>query len=341
MTNQQTMDGISIVFPAEQQVQVRQEEQPASPASGQLLIDTHCTLISSGTECTVYGRRFSEGTHWHAWVKYPFYPGYCGVGRVIEVGEAVNGLEPGQRVVTRSNHARPAIGPASQAVVVPERVSDEQAAWTPMGVIAQHGFRKAQVQLGESVVIVGLGMLGQLLVQYARIAGADRIIAIDPVQRRLDLAEQHGATDLIAAPVEQARDEVRRITNRMLAPVLFDSTGSGPVFVASQKLVAPFGRMVLLGDCGRPEQQHLTTDLLTRNITLFGAHEGLASKQGAWDHQAMGQLWMRWLAEGRVEVDSLISHRFAATQAKDAYDLLARRRDETMGVILDFTGDVS
>jgi threonine dehydrogenase-like Zn-dependent dehydrogenase len=122
-----------------------------------------------------------------------------------------------------------------------------------------------------------------------------------------------------------------------MTPVLFDSTGSGPVFVASQKLVAPFGRMVLLGDCGKPEQQHLTTDLLTRNITLLGAHEGLASKQGPWDHKAMGQLFMQWLAEGRIDVQSLISHRFAATDAQAAYDLLMNHREEAMGVILDFT----
>lgn len=337
MTDEQTMAGLAVVFTGAQQMEVRQAESPALPKAGQVLLDTRCTLISTGTECTVYGRRFSEGTHWHAWVKYPFYPGYCGVGTVLDVGEGVEGVAVGQRVVTRSNHARPALGPASQAVLIPDEVSDEQAAWMPMGVIAQHGFRKAELQLGESVVIVGLGMLGQLLVQYARLAGADRIIGIDPVERRLALAEQHGATDLIAAPVEQARDEVCRITHRKMTPVLFDSTGSGPVFVASQKLVAPFGRMVLLGDCGKPEQQHLTTDLLTRNITLLGAHEGLASKQGPWDHKAMGQLFMQWLAEGRIDVQSLISHRFAATDAQAAYDLLMNHREEAMGVILDFT----
>ena len=323
-----------VVFTGKDEVSVQPVQSPG-PGPGELLIQTTRTLISAGTECICLQRKFSPGTHWHAWVQYPFYPGYCGVGKVREAGPGVEGFEPGARVALWSKHLQFATAAADRAVRVPETVGDEEAAWYPMAAIAQHGFRLANVQLGETVVVVGLGMLGQLVVQYARLAGAREVIAIDPAAPRLELARRFGATRGVAVPVAEALDVVRDITGERLAEVLFDMTGHPEVFAASQGLLGNFGRLVLIGDTGAPEQQRLTSDCIKKNLQILGAHQSLAAGR-PWNHARMGELFLQYVQEGRMNVKDLISHRFAVEKAPEAYDLLTTRRSEAMGVVLQF-----
>src|SRR5438270_13613456 len=99
------MKRTSIVFTGQNQVQTIEEEPLAAPARGEIQVETTRTLISTGTEGIVLGRKFSPGTHWDAWVKYPFRPGYSHVGRVSAVGEDVSEFSLGDRVATRGPHA--------------------------------------------------------------------------------------------------------------------------------------------------------------------------------------------------------------------------------------------
>src|SRR5947199_2432056 len=99
------MKRTSIIFAGQNQVQTIEEDPLAAPGRGEILVKTTRTLISTGTEGIVLGRKFSPGTHWDAWVKYPFRPGYSHVGRVSAVGEDVAEFRIGDRVVTRAPHA--------------------------------------------------------------------------------------------------------------------------------------------------------------------------------------------------------------------------------------------
>ena len=105
-------------------------------------------------------------------MQYPFYPGYSSVGEVLAVGSAVEGIEVGQQVASRSRHAQLVLADAQRCVPVPEGVSDEEATWFGLACIVQNGVRRANHVLGDDVVVVGLGQLGQLVVEYARLGGA-------------------------------------------------------------------------------------------------------------------------------------------------------------------------
>src|SRR5438874_2764438 len=119
----------SIIFTGQNQVQTIEEDPLAAPERGEIQVETTRTLISTGTEGIVLGRKFSPGTHWDAWVKYPFRPGYSHVGRVSAVGEDVNEFGVGDRVATRGSHASQVNVRAIHAVKVPDEVSDDDSTW--------------------------------------------------------------------------------------------------------------------------------------------------------------------------------------------------------------------
>ncbi|MCC7145577.1 MAG: zinc-binding dehydrogenase [Phycisphaeraceae bacterium] len=337
------MKSLEIVFPKPNQVDLREGDVP-DPGPDDLLIQTTCVLISTGTECTCLRGQFDPGTSWAGWVKYPFQPGYSLVGRVIKKGSAVKDFQEGDRVTCPVKHAQFALCSAAQARLIPDGVSDQEASWATLSYITQHGFRKAKLRLGEVVVVVGLGMLGQLIVQYARAAGAGEVIAIDTALGRLQLATAHGATAAISKPVSEAVDELKRLTGGRLADVVFDMTGHPDAFATALKLPRRFGRFVLVGDVANPSQQRLAQDVIMRDITILGAHATNPTPQpsdwaGYWSQNHMVQLFFQFLLRKQMRVSDLVTHRFPAPQAAEAYDLLMTRRSEAMGVILDHWQD--
>ena len=252
------MDSLQVWFAARNHVQLRTEQFPETPGEGQVLLRCNKTLISTGTELTCLESSFEEGTGWANWVKYPFAPGYSWAGEVIAVGDGVEGFSHGDRIALRHGHRQHALmdaqGLEARALRIPDGVSDQEAVWFGISKIVQNGIRRAEIELGDSVVIVGLGILGQLAVQYAYLCGARDVIAIDPAARRAEVAREHGATHVLTASVGEAKDEVLRITGGRGADVVLDVTGVASVFAEALGLCRKFGRLVILGDTGMPSQ---------------------------------------------------------------------------------------
>src|SRR5256714_6422540 len=325
----------SILFTAKDQVQVIDEEQLPAPGPDDIQVQTTRTLISTGTEGIVLGRKCSPGTHYDTWVKYPFRTGYSHVGRVSAVGEGVSEFKIGDRVATRAPHTSVGQVKAIHAVRIPDRVSDDDATWTALGKIAQIGVRAAEHRMGDSVVIIGLGLVGQLVAQYVRLMGAGEIIAIEPATMRLEIAKAHGATVTLALPANEAIAEVKRLTNDRGARVVYDVTGHPAVFPEALKMTADHGRLVLLGDTGTPELQHLTPDVIRRGLTIVGAHDRHAPADPMpgieWDARRVFELFLNYVARGQMRVADLVTHRFKPDQAADAYAMLDKQREKAMG----------
>ncbi len=115
-----------LVFPAKQKV-LLEDFVPGTPGPGQVLVRSHLSLMSTGTENIVFNRLFEPGTHWDNWVKYPFYPGYATVGVVEGIGEGVTALKPGQRVAYRSPHRSHDVVAADRCYPIPDNVPCEDA----------------------------------------------------------------------------------------------------------------------------------------------------------------------------------------------------------------------
>ena len=310
--------GSRVVFTGEKQVSL--ESCPiGSPADGPVLIRT----------------LFDPGTHWANWVKYPFYPGYAAVGSVQAVGEGVLALKPGDRVVWRGGHRSHQVVSAGQVCAVPAGIEPVEAVWFALAKIAAMGARAAEHRLGERVLVIGAGPIGQMALRWAAATGARTLTVIDPVAFRLKLALEGGATDVIDKPVEAARDDLLRINGGELPHLVIDTTGNAKVFQQALGAARKFGRVLLLGDTGSPESQHLTSDVITRGVRILGAHDG--HEDPAWNMAGITDLLFALMKAGRFSMKSLNTHTFRPAQCKEAYELASNRRAETMGIQFDWT----
>lgn len=337
----------TLFLTGKQQLELREEPIP-QPQAGELLVQSTRTIISTGTEGILYNRRFDPGTHWDTWCQYPFRIGYMNAGRVIGIGQGVTGWQIGDRVVSMLGHTSHGIVGAG-ALRIPDNVSDDEAPLAVLGRTTQVAVRRAEHRLGDSVVIIGLGLLGQLVTQYVRLMGAQRIIAIDTAPTRLEMALRHGATHALNMPSAEALEPVRRITDGRLADVVYDVTGSADVFATALPLARWYGTVVLLGDTGTPAQQRLTGDVVRRGLKIVGAHVAHASAQptgneqdppvlalSPWHGRRMDELFLDYLSRGLMRFGDMITHRYKPQQAPEAYEMLNTQRDKAMVVVFEW-----
>lgn len=336
----EALTSLDVVFPRPREVAVV-ETPVAPPGPGEVRCAALTSLVSTGTESFCLAGEFDPGTFWAEWVSYPFAPGYSMTSRVVEVGPDVVGVAVGDRVATSTPHSSAFVVAAAECVVVPEAITAEEACWASLACTTQLGVRRADLQLGESVAVVGLGVLGQLVVQYLHLMGARRVIAIDPTQSRLTLARAGGATHTIAADVTAAREQVVEITGGAMVDVAFDITGHPAVLAPTTELVRPLGRVVLLGDTPTPSRQPLGPRVVGESVSILGVHASAApavpSLRDPWTLAAMTDLFFDLVAGGRMDVDALVSHRFVPQQAPDLYEALRADRSSFLGVLLDWS----
>jgi threonine dehydrogenase-like Zn-dependent dehydrogenase len=196
--------------------------------------------------------------------------------------------------------------------------------------------------LGEDAGIVGLGILGQLVVQYLALSGARRIVAIDPAQGRLEMARSHGATHTLALDVRKARLAVDALTGGKMLDAVFDITGHPSVLAQCVPLLRKLGRVVLLGDTPTPTQQFLGPGVVSDSIAILGIHGTMAPDVATvfnpWTAREMVALFFDYLMQGRMRVADLVTHRYSPLDAREVYARLMQDRSFATGVVFDWTG---
>jgi len=340
-----------IVYPAREQVAVW-EEDITPPTEGEILCQAEKSLISIGTELHCLRGVADPGTNWYDWIKFPFRPGYSMVGRVLEVGPGVTGVKVGDRIANYGYHQqyykvqlhaekRFDIPVGIGIYVLPDEISSEDGTWRSLAVTTQNAVRRCSFQFGETVGVVGLGILGQLAVQYLAAAGAHKIIVIDPVESRLALAKKHGATHALQINVNDAVEPVRHITKDWMLDVVFDVTGHPAALAPCVQLLRRFGRLVLLGDTPTPNQQYLGPGVVFKSIAILGIH-GYAVPDATteftpWTVETMSGVFFDYLMRGKMNVADLVTHRCSPLEAPQVYLDLLKNRGSAVGVILDWS----
>ncbi|EIP99064.1 theronine dehydrogenase-like Zn-dependent dehydrogenase [Opitutaceae bacterium TAV1] len=325
--------GLRLVFPRGSEV-IAEPFSPAGPAADEVLVRTTCSLLSTGTETIVYARKFDPGTHWDNWVRYPFYPGYASVGTVLRAGSGVSALKPGDRVASRTGHASHSVRKADDCFRVPDGVAPDEAVWFALAKITGHGVRAARITLGDTVAVIGAGPIGQMTCRWALASGADRVICVDMAETRLQMAAAAGAIP-VHAPASEALAAIEKITGGVRPRIVIESTGNAAVLKSAFGLVATEGTVVLLGDTGSPGSQTLTGDVITRGLTLVGAHD--ARNSPAWNNSLAAACFFEFVRGGRFLLAGLNTHHFAPAQCKDAYELAINDRTRTMGILFDWS----
>jgi threonine dehydrogenase-like Zn-dependent dehydrogenase len=334
------VESLNIVFPEPGRVEVLAEPVPPLQP-GEILVRTRRSLISTGTELTALQRDFEDGTFQQSYVRFPMRIGYGNAGVVEAVADDVKDFMPGDRVASRGKHGQLVAAPADRAAKIPNDITDEQATFATLASIVQIGVRRANHELGDVVAVVGLGLLGQLGVQYARLSGASQVIAIGASPQRIAMARSHAATAVIEKRAEHALDELKQLTNGRLADIVYETTANAAALAPSLKLVRRMGKLILLGTTGYPSQQHLTGDFVNRGVSIIPAHNShppaVATDRDWWTHRHMAELFFTYLKRGQMRVDDLITHGFSPQQAPQAYRMLEEDRSRAMGVIFEWS----
>ncbi len=268
--------------------------------------------------------------------------GYRSSGVVVAVGEGIDDLRPGDRVACSGMqcafHAERVSVPRNLASPVPDGVPLEAAAFNTLGTISMNALRRANVQFGESVVMYGLGLLGQLAVQIARGAGM-RVIGIDLDPERVDLAVRrgaHAAIDARAVPDPVAR--VMELTDGFGADavLLFVATASDEPLNLALRMTRQRGSVVGIGVFGTRFERDFWSGPQIRLVPSQaygpGRYDDSYEEEGVdypigyvrWTENRNQQEFLRLLADGTVTVDELAPIHLPVTEAADAYDLLRR-----------------
>jgi 2-desacetyl-2-hydroxyethyl bacteriochlorophyllide A dehydrogenase len=325
--------GTRIIFTGKQAAQLESFEL-GKLGPMQVRVAALHTLISAGTEGTVFNRLFDPGTHWDRWVKYPFHPGYSFVGRIEELGSHATKFAVGDVVVARLGHASHHLVDQDELMRVPEGIDPRYAVWFALAKIAAMGARVAQYQIGDSVLIIGAGPIGQMSTRWAFVLGAEAVVVADMVMSRLEFAKMGGASAVIARPIAEAIDQLGDLCNGERPRLVIDSTGNPAAFASALAAAADRGRIVLLGDTGMPVRQSFTSDFLTRGLTVVGVHD--LHHEGNWTPQRIYRLFFHLVRDGRFRLEGLNTHRFAPADCQRAYELTGPARDETMGILFDW-----
>lgn len=279
----------------------------------------------------------------------PLPLGYCNVGTVLEVGERVDGFRVGDRVVTNGPHADLVHVPKNLCALIPDGVGDESAAFAVVASIGLQGIRLAQPTLGEAFVVTGVGLIGLLTVQLLRAHGC-RVLAIDFDESKLALARTFGADtcnpgigqDPVAAGMAFSRGHGAD------AVIITASTKSNDPITQAARMCRKRGRIVLVGISGLELNR---ADFYEKELSFQvscsygpGRYDSSYEEQGQdypygfvrWTEQRNFEAVLDMMACGQLNVEPLISHRFAFEDVENAYQVLTEDKS-SLGILLQYT----
>lgn len=284
----------------------------------------------------------------------PLALGYSCAGVVREVGRGAEEFQVGDRVacagMNYASHAETVFVPTNLAVKIPDGVSFDQAAFVTLGAIALQGVRTAEVKLGESVAVIGLGLLGQLTVQILKAAGC-RVIGIDLDPAKVALARVHGA-DAGVLRHDDVEGVVTQFTDHhgvdavivTAAAETNDPIELGGVIARDRAIISMVGAVRM----DVPRKIYYEKELQLRLSRSYGPgrYDAQYEEQGIdypigyvrWTERRNMQEFLRLIAAGAVRLDKLITHRFEIGEAERAYDIITGKdRQAFLGILLTYS----
>lgn len=326
------MDSIQrIYFPEPFSVEHETVPAPSEPlGANQLDFKTRFSLISPGTELAFY-----MGTHVgipdpaNSFAKYPFYPGYAGIGTVTAVGAEVTNVAVGDRIygiVRHASRARLTWDEWWPWLKVPDSCAPEDAPFTRLAAIAATAAAVAPPRDGEKVLVLGGGMIGNLGAQVYAMRGA-RVAIVEPVEERRVMAADCGLTPFDSAA--EAREWLEADPD-----IVVEATGVPQLTNTALEIVRRRGQVVLLGSPRGTVEMQIYQHIHAKGVRLSGAHEALLGTDGLPGRLELSREMMAGIGDGRIKVRPLLTDILPASEARKAYEML--RNQQALGVLLDW-----
>ncbi len=324
---------------------------------GDVLIRNHYTVVSAGTE-----RAWSMDMN-NAHPTFPYTPGYCGAGEVVKVGSDVSRYKVGDRVVVNwAGHALYSVKPEGllntagivtnpsamynvrkDAIVrIPDNVSTLDASFANIASFSFNGVRKLHLEIGESAMIAGQGILGVFALQVAALSGAVPLIVSDFSPERRALAGKLGADYALNPGDRDYLEQIKEITGGDGVQAVVEVTGSAAALQQALEYIAWEGRISLLGCTRIPDVPiDFYKYVHTRGIQLFGAHTfsraKLESHPYHWTQEDDYKAFLKLLANGKMKAREIISEIISPEKAHDVYRMLATEKNPPLGIVFDWT----
>ncbi len=338
------------VFPAPRTVII--EEEPSLPLQPrEVRLRTLFSGISAGTELTAY-----RGTNPYLHKRWdnerrlfvsdgrdaPQYPlkgwGYEECGEIIEVGSAVESLRVGQRVWGTWGHRthRVVTEEYAQARILPPHVDPILGIFSQIGSIAQNGILDAQINLGETVAVFGMGVVGQLVVQLARLSGA-RVIGVDLFEPRRALAHELGAAEVIDG--RGAAEAIKAFTGGRGADICIEASGSTVALNEAVRACAYSAKVVAMGFFqGEARSLTLGEEFHHNRINIVGSQiSGVnPTLKYRWDGLRLAQTFMGLVADGRLNLRPLITHVAPFAETGNLFAMLDTQPEIAVQAVIDF-----
>ena len=276
-------------------------------------------------------------------MSFPQYPGYSLAGTVVSAGAMVAGFRKGDRVYCNAGHKSFALLHIARdpIVKIPSGISFEEASFAHLGAISLHGVSRAQLKGGESIAVIGQGIVGNLALQLSKAAGASMTIAVDHHDWRLDIAKKCGA-DFTVNSKKESLDQIRNMTNNVGPHIVIEATGDPSAVESACLMCRDGGKVILLGGTRSIVPFDFYTVIHKRDIELIGAHSshiGLDPENSNSSMQNYLEQIMSMISNKKLLVQSLITHRVHQAEILDFYKKLILSHSEYLGVILEWNKD--
>ena len=355
--------GKRLVLQPNGQLQIESMGVP-TPGPDQIRVQIQTTQVSAGSEINgVRQRRLASPAERSGFA--PAGLGYTAIGTVDAVGNQISDFAVGDRVLCSGNHGthwlvtpaqakeETAISQEFQIEKLPDNISDTEACFSVMGDIALHGVRLAQLQIGESVAVHGLGVIGQLVAQLCHLSGAYPIIGVDLVEERLELARELGASHTIHAEEEEVVSTIRSLTElpwrwRGALPGMEQGSGAAVQLHTTSyignyptliKAAADRGRIILVGATSGTVPIE-SNELFRREITLRGSYQtGMYDSHPYWPWTRVRNRTtiLDLIARKQLHVKPLVSHVVSYAEAPALYDQMMEGGAGWMSVFFDWS----
>jgi predicted dehydrogenase len=284
----------------------------------------------------------------------PMALGYSSAGTIVALDEGLDGFHIGQRVACAGGgyavHAEYNVVPRNLLAPLPDNVDFESAAFATLGAIALHGFRLAEPQVGERVAVIGLGLLGLLTTQIALAAGC-RVLGIDVNPGRVARATRYGAEACLRSSAEEAAQAFSRNRGVDVVIICADTPSNDPIQLAGA-IARDRAKVVATGAVGLniPRKIYYEKELSFINSRSYGPGRYDPSYEENGRDYPPG--YVRWtegrnieavvelIANGKLDVASLITHRFPIAKAAEAYEIITGKKKEPfLGVMLTYPAE--
>ncbi|MCM8772074.1 MAG: zinc-binding dehydrogenase [Candidatus Omnitrophica bacterium] len=329
------------------------EEEPIPKLKdGEILVKVYASLISSGTEIGNI-RWLRKNPNPTKFEKKPF--GYSNSGVVIEVGKGCKNFKIGDRVACMGAnyalHANYACIPQNLCVHLPEELSFEEGSFCHLGATSLWGIRRGKLEIGENVAVVGLGIIGQLICQLSKISGC-HVIGWDRYDLRLKKAKENGADEVVNIEKENVVEKTKKFSRNYGIDTGFicfggEGTKTFELLVETMK-TAPdthkMGKIVIIGGV----KLNISFPTFLGNINIYpSSRTGPGYHDENWEYgKDYPEVFVQWntkrnleeililIKERRLNVKSLITHKFPLTEISYACEKLIEHPEECLGVII-------